>query len=320
MGIIMDNLIFSLNATIPLFLVMVVGYVLRQVKLIDEPFVKSLNSFNYTVTLPVLLFQDMSTADFYSEWDFHYVAFCFLATLVSYFLILLVTLLFVKDKTIRGEFLQASYRGSAAVLGMAFIANIYDTTSAATPLMILGTVPLYNILAVITLSMLGPGSEGLSGKSVKKTLIGILKNPILWGIFLGMIPALLRIQYPVMIDKTLSLISRIASPLALIGLGAGFEGKKAIAKIKPTVVCSMIRLLILPLTFLPVAAFLGFTGEKMISLLIMLGAPTTSSCYIMAKNMGHEGVLTSSVVVATTFFSSVTLTLWLYLLKNFGLV
>lgn len=316
----MDNLVFSLNATIPLFLVMVVGYILRRIKFIDEPFVKSLNQFNYTVTLPVLLFQDMSEADFYTEWDFKYVAFCFLGTLCCYLIILAITLLFVKDKSIRGEFLQASYRGSAAVLGMAFIANIYDTSSAATPLMILGTVPLYNVLAVITLSLLGPNSEGLTKKAIKNTLIGILKNPILWGIFLGMIPALLRIQYPVMIDKTLSLIARLASPLALIGLGAGFEGKKAIAKIKPTIACAFIRLFAQPLIFLPIAALLGFSGEKMVALLIMLGAPTTASCYIMAKNMGHEGVLTSSVVVATTFFSSVSLTLWLFLLKTFGLI
>ena len=52
----------------------------------------------------------------------------------------------------------------------------------------------------------------------------------------------------------------------------------------------------------------------------MLGAPTTVSCYIMAKNMGHEGTLTSSVVVATTFLSSVTITLWLFVLRSFGLI
>lgn len=316
----MENLIFSLNATIPLFLVMVLGYIIRQIHLIDEPFVKSLNSFNYQITLPVLLFQDMSTADFYSEWDFKYVAFCFLGTLACYLLIMAIMFLFVKNKNIRGEFLQASYRGSAAVLGMAFISNIYDTSSAATPLMILGTVPLYNILAVITLSLFGPNSEGLTTKTVKKTLIGIATNPILWGIFLGMIPALLRFHFPVMIDKSLSLIARCASPLALIGLGAGFEGKKALAKIKPTLACSFIRLIAQPLLFLPIAAYLGFSGEKMVALLIMLGAPTTASCYIMAKNMGHEGVLTSSVVVSTTFLSSITLTFWLYVLKSYGLI
>ena len=218
-----------------------------------------------------------------------------------------------------GEFVQASYRGSAAVLGIAFINNIYGSSVIA-PLMILGTVPLYNILAVVTLSITGPNSQGLSRKTLKKTCIGILKNPIIWGIFLGMIPALLRIQFPEIIQKTIGNIANLATPLALIGLGAGFEGKKALAMIKPTIVCTFTRLFAQCLVFLPIAVFMGFRGEKLVALLIMLGAPTTVSCYIMAKNMGHEGTLTSSVVVATTFFSSISLTLWLFVMRSLGFI
>lgn len=315
----MENFIFSLNATLPIFLTMVVGYVIRQLGIVKDPFIKDLNSFNYKITLPFLLFKDISTADFYAEWDTSYVLFCFFGTLICYLLILVGTRLFVKDTTIHGEFLQASYRGSAAVLGIAFIDNIYGSSVIA-PLMVLGTVPLYNVLAVITLSVFGPNSTGLTKKTLKKTLIGIAQNPIIWGILLGMIPALLRIQFPVIIQKTVNNVAQLATPLALIGLGASFEGKKALAKIKPTIACTLIRLFIQPMVFLPIAVRMGFTGEKLVGLLIMLGAPTTASCYIMAKNMGHEGSLTSSVVVSTTFFSSVSLTLFLFFMKTLGVI
>ena len=60
----MENLIFSLNATVPVFLMMVLGYVLRRLKVVDDPFVKTLNSFNYKITLPVLLFRDIAESDF----------------------------------------------------------------------------------------------------------------------------------------------------------------------------------------------------------------------------------------------------------------
>jgi len=112
----------------------------------------------------------------------------------------------------------------------------------------------------------------------------------------------------------------LATPLALIGLGAGFEGRKALARIKPTIISSLIKLFIMPLVFLPIAAALDFRDEKMVAILIMLGAPTTASCYIMAKNTGHEGVLSSSCVVATTFLSSIFITLWLFLLKSFAFI
>ena len=315
----MENLIFSLHATIPIFLVMVGGYLCKQIKMVDDHFVKILNSFNYKITLPILLLTDIAEADFYAVWDTKFVLFCFLVTLFCIIVISILAKIFIKDKSIIGEFIQASYRGSAAVLGVAFIQNIYGSSSIA-PLMILATVPLYNVAAVIILSFTAPGSTGLDKNNLKKSLKGIATNPIIIGIFLGMVISMTRIEIPFILNKTLHNFSVLATPLALIGLGAGFEGRKALAKIKPTLICSLTKLFIMPAIFLPMAAMLGFRDEKMVAILIMLGAPTTASTYIMSKNMGHEGVLSSSCVVATTFLSSIFITLWLYFLKLYALI
>lgn len=315
----MENLIFSLNATIPVFLLMVLGYILKLLKVVDEPFVKTLNKFNFQITLPVLLFRDIAESDFYSVWDTSYVLYCFLVTLFCIVVIWVLTAIFFKDKAQMGEFIQASFRSSAAVLGIAFIQNIYGNAGMA-PLMIIGTVPLYNVAAVLILSFTKPGSSGPDKSSITNSIKGILTNPIIIGILLGMIVSISEISFPVIVSKTISNISSLATPLALIGLGAGFEGKKALKQMKPTIFCTITKLLILPLLFLPLAMWMGFRDEKMVAILIMLGSPTTVSCYIMAKNMGHEGTLTSSVVVATTFLSSITITFWLFMLRCLGLI
>lgn len=315
----MDNLIFSLNATIPVFLVMVAGYLFRQIKLVDDGFVKTLNSFNYKVTLPVLLLTDIAEADFYAVWDTKFVLFCFGTTLLCILAIAFLANMLLKDKSLLGEFIQASYRGSAAVLGVAFMQNIYGSSSIA-PLMILATVPLYNVAAVMILSFTAPGSTGFDRANVKKSLKGIVTNPIILGIFFGMVISVMRIPIPIIINKTLHNFSVLATPLALIGLGAGFEGRKALAQMKPTIISALTKLFVIPTIFLPCAAALGFRNEKMVAILIMLGAPTTVSCYIMSRNMGHEGVLSSSCVVATTFLSSIFITLWLFVLKMKGLI
>jgi hypothetical protein len=320
----MENLIFSLNATIPIFLVMVIGYLLKNMNFLDEAFVKNLNSFNFKITLPVLLFRDIADSDFYEVWDGKYVLFCFFVTLFCILFALAVTTKIFHFKELAGEFVQASYRSSAAILGIAFIQNIYGDSGMA-PLMIIGTVPLYNVAAVLILSLTGPentknASGALRSAALKKSVKGIFTNPIIIGIAAGLAASLLKINFPVILSKTVNNIAVLASPLALLGLGAGFEGKKALAKIKPTLICSFMKLLLWPALFLPLAALMGFQGEKIVALLVMLGSPTTASCYIMAKNMNHEGVLTSSVVVTATFLSSITLTFWLYLLKSFGLI
>lgn len=320
----MENLIFSLNATIPIFLTMVIGYILKNLNFMDEPFVRTLNSFNYKITLPILLFKDIAGSDFLEVWDTAYVLFCFFTTLFCIAFTWIITSKVYHKKDLVGEFVQASYRSSAAVLGIAFIQNIYGYAGMA-PLMIIGTVPLYNIAAVLILSFTGPEASGPSVRkpdcaALRKSVKGILTNPIILGIVAGVLASLMPISFPAIISKTINNIAVLATPLALLGLGAGFEGKKALAKVKPTLICSFIKLLLWPALFLPVAAAIGFHNEKLVAILVMLGSPTTASCYVMAKNMKHEGVLTSSVVVTTTFLSAVTLTFWLYLLKSFGLI
>ena len=314
----MENLIFSLNATLPIFFTMILGGLFRKTGLMDESFVSKMNKFVFKAALPVLVFQDLATVDFREVWDTRFVLFCFLATLISILAVAGVSYL-LKDKTIQGEFIQAAYRSSAAILGIAFIQNIYGNAGMA-PLMIIGTVPLYNVMAVVVLSVMKPVREPVSRQVVKKTLCGIITNPIILGILAGMVWSLLRIPMPVILEKTVKNVAVLATPLGLMAMGASFDAKQATEKMRPAALATLIKLVVLAAVFLPVAVHMGFTREKLVAILVMLGSATTVSCYIMAKNMGHEGTLTSSTVMLTTFFSAFTLTGWLYILKTLGLV
>ena len=314
----MDNLIFSLNATLPVFLTMILGWFFRRVGLMDESFVNKMNRFVFQAALPVLVFEDLATVDFFEVWDTKFVLFCFLATLIS---ILGVTALSCiwKDRTVRGEFIQASYRSSAAILGIAFIQNIYGSAGMA-PLMIVATVPLYNVMAVVVLTVMKPEGRKADSALMKQTVKGILTNPIILGIAAGILWSLLKLPMPVILEKTVKNVASLATPLGLMAMGASFEMRQAGEKLKPAVTAAVIKLVLLAALFLPVAVFLGFRQEKLVAILVMLGSATTVSCYIMARNMGNEGTLTSSTVMLTTLGSAFTLTGWLYLLKSAGLI
>lgn len=314
----MENLIFSLNATVPIFLTMILGWFFRKAGLMDEQFVAKMNKFVFQAALPVLVFQDLATVDFLEVWDTRFVLFCFLATLISILAVTALSYLW-KDRSIQGEFIQASYRSSAAILGIAFIQNIYGNAGMA-PLMIIATVPLYNIMAVVVLSVMKPQQGKMDKKLLMETGKGIITNPILLGIAAGMVWSLLKIPMPSILEKTVKNVAVLATPLGLMVMGASFELKQASAMLRPAAAASFIKLVALAAIFLPVAAALGFRDEKMVAILVMLGSATTVSCYIMAKNMGHEGVLTSSTVMLTTMFSAFTLTGWLYLLRTLGLI
>lgn len=318
----LNNLLFSLNSTMPLFFIMILGYILYQKQFLTENFVAVANKFVFHVTLPVMLFNDLAGTDIRSSFDPGFVGFCAAVTMGSILVIWGFSRWLFQDKSIVGEFVQACYRSSAAILGAAFIQNIYGT-SGMSGIMILGSVPLYNIFAVLILTLECPDPQGLTeplGAKLRRSIGKIFRNPTLIAIALGMLASLVKLPIPTMVTKAMSSLGSMTSPLALLAIGAGFKGRAALAKLKPTILATVIKLLILPAVFLPLAVRFGFLDQKLVALLVMLGSITTPSAYVMAKQMGHDGTLTGSVCAATTVLSAITLTFWLFWARSGGYI
>lgn len=314
----MDSFTFALSATLPVFLIMALGYMFRRIGLVNDAFCAAADRLVFHASLPMLLFLDIAESDLRQSFNPTFVAFCMIGTTVMFLGVWALARLFLKDRSLVGAFSQAAARGSAAILGIAFVMNIYGD-AGMTPLMIVAAVPLFNILSVVILTFSAP-REPDAGSPVKQALLGIVKNPIIIGIVLGVPFALASIPIPVIARKVLSSIGGTATPVALLSIGAAFEGRRALQKLRPTAWASAIKLVVLPAIFLPLAALLGLRGSELIAILIMTGSPTTVSCYIMARNMHADGQLTASIIAATTLLSSVTLTFWIFLLRLLALV
>ncbi len=310
----LSDLLFSLNATVPVFLMMVFGFFCRRIGLLDDHTTSQLNRFVFRTTLPALLFADLSKADFRSVWDGKFVLFCVIITLVSVGAAWLFSLLH-KDKAERGEIIQAAYRSSAAVLGIAFVNNIYGKATMAA-LMIVATVPLYNIAAVTVLSLTSPEGKKSGRSLLLSTVKGIITNPIILGIIVGILWSLAKIPQPAILSRSVSYLAGMATPLSLIALGASFKTADAKDDLPVCLGIAFIKLVLFCGAFLPIAVHLGFRGEKLVAALVMLGSATTGSCFVMAKNLGHKGSITALAVMLTTLLSAFTLTGWLFILKR----
>lgn len=320
----MTNFTFALNATIPVFLVILVGFFLQKVHLLNDGFNKTANEYVFKCALPISLFRSMAGMDFYSEFDPGFCLFCFSATTVMFLGIWAASWLFMKDKGQVGAFAQASARSSAAVLGVALAVNIYGEAGMV-PMMIMFSVPFFNVYSVLILSFsphvdsegrLIPATHG-SG-AIKAACINVSKNPLIIGILLGIPFALLRLTVPAMIDSALKSIGNTATPIALLVVGASFSGAQALKRWKSATVSALVKLFLLPAIFLPLAGAMGFRDSQMIAILIMAGSPTTVACFIMAKNMKADSVLTANAVLLSTLLSAPSLTFWLYLMRLWG--
>ena len=323
----MENFVFALNATMPVFLIILLGWFLRRVGVLTDGFNKPANQYVFKCALPVSLFQSISGMDLYTDFNPLFCLFCFAVTTVMFFGVWALSWLCLRDKGMVGAFAQASARSSAAILGIAFAVSIYGDAGMV-PMMIVAAVPFFNIYSVLILTFspqvdeqgrLLPRRAG-GGGMVRQACLNVLKNPIILGILCGVPFALLRVELPHILDSALDTVGATATPVALLVVGASFSGSEALKKWKPAAWATFLKLFLLPALFLPLAALLGFRNSEMVAILIMVGSPTTVSCYVMARSMKGDGVLTSNVVLLATLFSSVSITLWLFLMRSFGLV
>lgn len=313
---ILENLIFCLNATVPIFLLMCLGYFFRKVGIFNEALTKGMNNFVFKIALPVLVYTELAGQNFMEVWDGGFVLFCFLTTAASIFISYLLAKFF-KEPSSKAEFIQGSYRSSAALLGVGIATNLYGH-AGMTPLMIIGAVPLYNVMAVFVLNLYGEGKRDMDKALLRETLIDVIKNPIIIGIALGIIRSFIPVG--ILLPKTVSYVSGLATPLGLMALGASFNFGSALKKAGPAVLATFMKLIGFCLMWIPLAMAMGYTHDKMVAILIMAGSPTTVSTFVMAKSMGHDGVVSSSIVMLTTILSAFTLTLWLFILRTMGVI
>ena len=332
----MDNFIFSLNATLPVFLVIVLGYVLRKAGLLTEEFARVGDRLTFRVTLPVMLFAELAAVDWRDSFDLKFFLFCAATAVVSFVVIYVIARLSLRDRGMVGTYAMVSFRGSAAVLGIAFVTNIYGSVGFA-PLMIAAVVPFYNIFSVLALTVGARPAEAPEGAEpseetdgsqakpfpMRRVLFEVVTNPLIVAVVLAIPAAMMHLpskSYLAIPFKFLTSVGSIATPLALLVLGAGFEKKEAIAKLRPVLGASFTKLVALPAVFVPLAVWAGFRNAQLLAIAVMLASPTTVACYIMAKNMRNDAALASGTVLVTTLFSSVTVTLLVYVLRCLSLI
>ena len=321
----MENFIFSINATLPLVLVVCLGVFLKRIGMLDQAFGSKCDRLVFKVTLPVTLFNNLYSIDIRNDFDGKFVGFCAVVTIISIAAVWIGgSAALRKQRDDLGEFVQASYRGSIAILGNALLSNVYGST-AMSPMMLIGSVPLYNIAACLVLALCAPAvidaeAGRKRSKQLKHAFLGILTNPIILGILAGTLVSLMRLRFPRALETSLKSVASLTTPLSLISIGIGFRGREALGKMDLSCAAAALKLVIIPAVFMPFAVMLGFRGEALIAILIMLGSPTTPSSYTMAKSYGYDGTVSASVVVLTMLGSAVSITLGILILRTLGFV
>ncbi|MBR5307743.1 MAG: AEC family transporter [Clostridia bacterium] len=310
----MESLILSFNSVMPVFLLMLTGYILRALKVADKKGFDTVNRLVFKAFLPTLLFYNLYSTESADVVNPKLMAFSVIGTLIVFVLGYFAVMLITKDNAKRGVMLQGFFRSNYAILGIPVIEYICrGRQSGLSSLMVAVVVPLFNVLAVVCLERFRNGRPG-----VGKLLRGIITNPLIIGCLLGLICYLVGIKLPSVVEKAVSDISKIASPLAIIVLGASFNFASLRGCVRELIITVAARLVIVPAVAVFFAVLMGFTGEALACILIAFGAPVAVSSFSMAQQMGGDENLAAQVVVVSSVLCLVTLFGFIFVLGAIG--
>jgi len=315
----LSDLLFSFNAVVPLFMIMFLGLVIRRLKIVEASTVKQMNAVVFKIAIPVMLFNSVYGSDYSQLLDRKFIIFLSLSLIIFFFFCWFIALILIKDEKKKGSFIQGSCRGNYAILGVALSHEVLGFTPVLAVTGVLILVPLINVLSVIILTIYGDRQN----KSEKLTLTiikSVITNPLIVSIFAGIALTLLNIEIIPLLKNPIDMISSLATPLALMIIGASLDFSEIKNRLKHTLAAGTLKLIIMPGIFIPPAIWIGISPEGILVLLVLYAAPTAIASYAMAAQMGNDEHLASSIVLLTSLASIVTYTIGIYILRVIGIV
>ncbi len=310
----METLQVAFEAIMPLFVFIVVGLLVKRSGILNTTELKHVNKMVFNVFLAVTMFYNIYVSQLDLGAQLNLVIFAVTAVLVVFAISFVAVCFVIKDNKERGALIQAIYRTNFIILGIPVVANIFGMDKVGiTTVLVAIIVPIYNILAVITLETFRGGKF-----SLKKIILGVIGNPLIEAAFLAVVLRSLGVPLPSFVLKPLNQIRMATTPIALIILGASFTLNQSAHKIKELVGCIFCRLIVVPGVVLPVAYYLGFRGVEFVTLLSLFSTPSAVSSFAMAQQLDSDAELAGNAVVYTSALSSFTMFLWLVVFKSIG--
>ena len=311
----MENFLLALNVVFPMFFLMMLGVILKRIKMVDERSLTVMNSLIFRVFMSTLLFlsvYNIGDLSAFSAKNLKLMLYAFVSILVVLVLAWLIFVRLIADKKRLAVMIQGVYRGNFILFGLAIAGSLYgDAGLGIVSILTVVTIPTFNILAVIIL-------EYYSGKEIsrKKLIKQVSKNPLVIATVIGIIFLASGIKLPKPIYKSLNDISKIATPLAFIVLGAELKFGNMLKNMKYLIFVDFLKLVVNPLISISIGKMLGFQGAEIVALLAMTACPTAVSSFTMAKEMNVDGDLAGEIVATTSLISIATIFCWILILKS----
>ena len=300
----MATFLLGLNIIFPIFFVIFAGYLAKQKGYLDEHFVSTSTWIVFYVALPLKLFSDIRSAHI-ETLPTTYVAYILLGIFLIFFATWIAARPFIPDRKKLSAFVHCSFRSNFVYVGYPILESLYGKPSPEH--MIVVTVfglTLYNILAIVILTLYSESED----KKIHpgKILLKILKNPMIIAIFIGVLFNILQIPVYTGLDKGISLLAALCTPLSLLLIGASLNFESITHDLALVFASATIRTILTPLILIPVGIAIGLSAVELGIAYVCWATPCAINCFIYTKEMGGDSELASKIITTSFLFAIVT--------------
>jgi len=310
-----ESFFAALRVVIPMIILMALGYLSRVDNLITRPSMKEFDKIIFRFFMPVLLFKNIYEMDFSQGFLIKEMFFTGISLIIIFIFCIYFPRLLTSDGNKSSVIGQAVGRGNYILYGVAVSEALYGEGNVGAVVMLgVLVIPLINIFAAVILELNRSGQAKLG-----KLFIAVLKNPMIIGAILAFIFKFFALSIPAPVWSAIRSVANSTTTVSFISLGVGLEMARG-GDVKLLAWGIFLRMIVVPLIFMPVSILMGFRDQSLCALMIVFAAPSAVASYPMAVAMGADGKLAGQLVCTTTLISVFTIFLWTLLLKTLGLM
>lgn len=291
-----------------------IGVLLRRFRIVSVDACRVMSRVVFYIAVPALVFVNILESDFSTVFTDPFTLYLGVAIIVLFLLCMLFVPRFCRDHRRCGPIVQGIFRSNDGIFGLAVALPLLGSDHMA--LMIAGitmTIPVFNALAVFEMEYFR------GGRANARTIVKrVITNPVIIACLLGFLCGMLSVPLPKFLTDSLSKLGGICAPMGFLALGgtltfASFKkNRRALAAV------SLLRLIVIPVIVVGLFYLLGYRGDHLLVALIIFGAPAAMTTYAMACAMEGDDELAGGIVSLTSVLSILTMFLFIFLLKQWG--
>jgi malonate transporter len=295
-----------LAALLPVFLLIVLGFVLKRSLMRLETQWHGLERLTYYVLFPALLIETLVKADL-SKVPVAGVGGALLLSALLMSLLCLALRPLLARRAVDGPAFTSVFQGATrwqTYVALAVSANLYgDTGLALASVAMVAIIPLVNVFSVAVLAHYASPEK----QSVRAIAMTVVRNPLIWACAIGLAINVAHLPLPRIWHEVADALGRSSLGIGLLVTGAGLHLEGMFRPSLAASVAVFLKLVLMPALAIALALWFGLSGANLAIVAACSAVPASSSAYVLARQMGGDAPLLAQIITLQTILAAITM-------------